>query len=315
MIPALLWLVACGGPRPVEAPDFDALPPVEQARVELGHALFFDPSLSADGTVSCATCHQPEHGGAEPTAVSTGVFDQQGRRNAPSVWSASLNTSWFWDGRADSLSAQAQMPLLAHDEMGADEATVLDLLATDYGPDFAAAFPDRGEPDLVQFGQSLAAYQRMLVAPGRVDAYLLGDRGALTDLEVRGLRRFRNNCAFCHSGEGVGGDGFEVLGDDQPWPRDRREDLGRFELTGNPADTLVFRVPSLRHAASTPPYFHDGSVPDLREAVRLMGWHQLGERLSEGEIDELVAFLEALDGAPADRWRLPPDPTDRGPLR
>jgi cytochrome c peroxidase len=121
---------------------------------------------------------------------------------------------------------------------------------------------------------------------------------------VRGYRSFVNQCAFCHNGEGVGGARLRLLGDEEPWPH--RDDLGVAELTGDPADELVFRVPSLRYVASTPPYFHDGSVETLDEAVKLMGKHQLGVAFTDPEIAELVAFLEALDAAPEARWREAP---------
>jgi cytochrome c peroxidase len=297
---------ACGGIDPVEAPDFDALSPVEQARVELGHRLFFDPGMSSDGATSCASCHRPDHGGADDRATSMGADGRRGRRNAPSVWSAALVDPLMWDGRAASLEEQATMPLLHPDEMNADPQEVVAWMEAVYADDLARAFPGHGGVDLDMFATAIAAYERQLVAPGRVDRYLLGDRDALDDREVAGLRRFRRQCGFCHGGEGVGGEGFEVLGDARSWPAHRADDLGLYELTGDPDDRLVFRVPSLRHAASTPPYFHDGSVKTLREAVRLMGWHQIGREFDEADLDELVAFLEALDGRPDPRWLVDP---------
>lgn len=298
--------VGCAGIGAVEPPDVDALSPRELAQAQLGHQLFFDARLSSDGVTSCATCHRPDHGGAEPLAASVGVHGRQGRRNAPSVWSSALVTDLFWDGRASSLEEQATMPLLHPDEMNADPQAVVTLLNIAYGDELRAAFPERDAADLSTFAQAIAAYERQLVAPGRVDRYLLGERDALNEVEVAGYRRFRRQCAFCHSGDGVGGEGFERLGDRRDWPAHRSADLGLYELTGNARDRLVFRVPSLRHAASTPPYFHDGSVETLREAVRLMGWHQLGARFDATQIDELVAFLEALDGRPDERWLVDP---------
>jgi cytochrome c peroxidase len=303
---AALGLVACVGIDAIEAPDFEALGRTEQAQVELGHALFFDPGLSADGQVSCATCHRPDHGGAEPLATSLGVFGQVGRRNAPSVWTAALVSPLFWDGRADTLEEQALGPLLAEDEMGADEASVVAYLDGNYAAAWEAAFPERSGADLEGFAQAIAAYERQLVAPGRVDAFLQGDREALTEQEVAGYRMFRRRCSFCHSGAGVGGEGFERLGDEVPWPD--RSDLGVFERTGDPDDEHVFRVPSLRAVGETAPYFHDGSVATLREAVVLMGKHQLGTTFSSEELDELVAFLRALSPEVSPRWRDAPAP-------
>lgn len=297
-------LAGCGGIAPITAPSFGDLTAAQQAQADLGHRLFFDPELSADGTVACATCHRPDHGGAEPEPTSTGVGGQVGRRNAPSVWTAALVSPLFWDGRADTLEAQVTGPLFAPEEMGADADAVLAYLDATYPAEWAAAFPGRPSADIDGLAIAIAAYERQLAVPGRVDAFLQGDDGALTEQEQAGYRQFRRRCSFCHGGEGVGGDGFEQLGDAEPWPD--RSDLGLGELTGDPDDALVFRVPSLRAVALTPPYFHDGSVETLREAVELMAKHQLGTTFSGEELDELVAFLEALAAEPPARWREAP---------
>lgn len=170
-----------------------------------------------------------------------------------------------------------------------------------YAAEWAAAFPGRPAADIDGLAIAIAAYEPQLAVPGRVDAFLLGDEGALTDQEQAGYRLFRRQCAFCHSGEGVGGKGFERLGDEVPWPD--RSDLGLGALTGDPDDALVFRVPSLRAAALTPPWLHDGSVATLRDAVEIPAKHQLGTTFSAGELDELVAFLDALVAEPPPRWR------------
>jgi cytochrome c peroxidase len=294
---------------PVSAPEDADMTPEQRATAELGQALFFDPALSRSGEVSCASCHRPEHGGAEPLATSVGLDGGPLPRNAPSVWSAALSDLLFWDGRSSSLEEQVLIPLLAPDEMGGEPDAIVEHLSAAYANAFAEA--GLGAPSLDGLARAIAAYERRLIAPGRVDRFLLGDREALSDLEQEGLRLFRAQCVFCHGGDGVGGDELALLGEENPWPADRRADLGVGDLTGNPADSLTFRVPSLRHAASTPPYFHDGSVATLEEAVDLMGWHQQGVRFSSSEVGALVAFLQALDGAPADRWRYPPAPTVR----
>lgn len=300
---ALIALSGCGLTA-IEAPDDAELDPEQLALAELGHRLFFDRSLSGDGTLACADCHQPEHGGAEPRPTSVGIGGTVLRRNAPTVWSAALGARQFWDGRARSLEEQALIPLLAPDEMGGDEDDIITHLTAVYADDFVSA--GLPQPSLEGLSLAIAAYERRLVAPGRVDAYLLGDRDALDATERAGLATFRAQCDFCHGGDGAGGDVLRVLGDEQPWPADRRADLGVGDLTGNPRDAMVFRVPSLRHAASTPPYFHDGSVETLEDAIELMGWHQQSVRFTDREVDELASFLRALDGVPRDRWRLPP---------
>ncbi|MEL6342222.1 MAG: cytochrome c peroxidase [Myxococcota bacterium] len=290
----LLSLVACNAIEPIESIELSALPTQEQVQVELGRALFFDPGLSGDGTVSCASCHDPEQFGADGQTTSRGVGGAVGRRNSPSTFNAALKRWQFWDGRADSLEEQARGPLFAADEMAQTPEGLRAVLRERYDAAFEVAFPDEDGPTVAQATRALAAYQRTLPAPSRVDRFLLGDATALSAREQEGLDLFNANCVFCHSGAGVGGTQLEVLGDDNPWPAEQRQDLGRAEVTGRDRDEMVFVVPSLRNVAETAPYFHDGSVETLEEAVRLMGWHQNGRRLPDGEVDALVAFLESL---------------------
>jgi cytochrome c peroxidase len=300
-----LCLAACNGLAPIDVVDPAALPPQEAAEVAFGRALFFDAGLSGAGDVSCASCHAPEAHGADGRATSIGTEGAVLRRNAPSVLNAALKSRQFWDGRSDTLEDQALGPLLAPDEMGGSEAGIVARVVDHWADEQAAAYPDTA-PSLDQVARALAAYQRTLPTPARFDRFLQGDRAAMTDQEVRGLRFFRQNCAFCHNGAGVGGNNLEVLGDAVPWPADRRADLGRYETTGDPADEMVFVVPSLRNVTQTAPYFHDGSVETLEEAVRLMGKHQLGETLDEATIDDVVAFLGALEAETIPAWAYAP---------
>jgi cytochrome c peroxidase len=297
---ALALVSALSGCRAIEAIepiDLSVLADRERAQVDLGQALFFDPQLSSDGLVSCASCHVPSQGGDDDKPVAVGVLGQTGPRNSPTVLNVGFKELLFWDGRASTLEEQALMPLFADNEMAADEQAVLDYLGSDarYQALFTAAYSDNAV-SLERVAQAIASYERALVAPSRVDRYLLGDEAALNATEQRGLDFFQGNCAFCHDGPGVGGRRFEVLGDEEPWPEAKRHDRGLFELTGDPDDEMVFVVPQLRNVSRTAPYFHDGSVETLAEAVELMGRHQLGEELTQGEIDDLVAFLEALEG-------------------
>jgi cytochrome c peroxidase len=309
-----LLLLGAYGCRDIEAidapPALEDLSRHDRARVELGQRLFFDPLLSADGSVSCASCHAPESAGADPRRVSIGVAGASGRRNAPSVFNVGYKEHLFWDGRANALEEQALIPLRAEGEMGAKDEDVLAYLAADAGYVTAVerAFP--GEPLGIQHvARAIAAYERQLSAPSRVDAYLTGDESALNAAETRGAEFFRSNCAFCHDGPGVGGQRFEKLGDDTPWPADRTDDLGRFEVTGDDSDKLVFAVPQLRNVARTAPYFHDGSVETLEDAVRLMAKHQLGMSLADDDVADVVAFLSALSADPDPRLLVPPLPT------
>ena len=309
LIPASC-LMACNGLAPITDPDVDTLEPAARAQVELGRKLFFDEGLSGVGDVSCASCHDPEQFGADGRATSTGTQGAVLRRNAPSVFNAALKQLQFWDGRATTLEEQALGPLLAKDEMGATEAGLQAYLEADWTAAFAGAFPDEPGPTIDQLTRALAAYQRMLPTPSAFDRFLLGETEALSPAAQRGFAQFRNDCAFCHSGPGVGGGQLERLGDERPWPQDRSADLGRFEVTQNPQDRLVFVVPSLRNVAETGPWFHDGSVSTLEEAVRLMGRHQLDEELPDGQVNDLVAFLESLTAEQIPAWAYDPEFTE-----
>ncbi len=302
----LLGLVACNGLAPIPALSLSALSPAERAEVELGRALFFDPGLSANGEVACATCHRPGDFGAEPLATSVGIDGAVLRRNAPSVFNAALKTAQFWDGRATSLEEQALAPLLAADEMGRTEESLQALLDAEWTERFAEVYDEPG-PTVDQLTRAVAAYERMLPAPSAFDRFLEGERDALSDEARRGLRRFRTSCAFCHGGPGLGGEQFERLGDERPWPADRQQDRGLEEITGDPSDRMVFVVPSLRNVSRTGPWFHDGSVETLEEAVVLMGRHQLDQEFDDTEVAELVAFLESLEAESVPEWAWPPD--------
>ncbi len=299
---------ACRDIEAIEpAPELGSLGAADRARVELGRRLFFDTGLSGDGTVACASCHLIAEGGDDGRSVSVGVAEQTGRRNAPTVLNASLKEHLFWDGRAGSLEQQALGPLRAENEMGATDEAVLAYLGADptYVADFDAAFGADGI-SMTTVVLALAAFERQLVTPSRVDDFLNGDESALDERERRGMDFFRGNCAFCHDGPGVGGRRFEKLGDQVPWPAERTTDLGRFEITGDEDDKLVFAVPQLRNVARTAPYFHDGSVETLEEAVELMARHQLDMELTKDEIDDVVAFLEALSAEPDAGMMTPP---------
>lgn len=293
-------IVGCRGIEPIEPPpELATLDDVALARVELGRDLFFEKGLSRDGTVACASCHVLEEGGDDGRKVSAGVEGQLGARNAPTVINVGLKQHLFWDGRADTLEHQAVIPLRAAAEMAADDGEVIAFLTASprYAPAFARAFP--GEAITVgNLAIAIASFERELVAPSRVDAFLSGDARALDAREQRGLDLFSGNCAFCHDGPGVGGQRLAELGAATPWPKERSADLGRFAITGDDADRLVFAVPQLRNVADTAPYFHDGSVETLEEAVRLMAEYQVGTTFTDGEIADLVAFLTALRGAP-----------------
>ncbi len=286
--------------RPLPPP-----PPQDPAKVALGEALFFDKRLSRDDSLACAGCHDLAKGGADGRAVSVGVGGAQGSVNAPSVFNAGLNLVQFWDGRAATLEEQAAGPVHNPLEMASNWAEVLPKLARDapLRARFDAAYPGRGL-SAATIVEALAAYERSLVTGGgRFDRWLQGDSGALSAQALEGYLRFkRHGCASCHNGAGVGGNMFQRFGVTGDW-FDGRElkpaDLGRQAVTGRAEDRHVFKVPSLRNVALTAPYFHDGSVATLDEAVALMGRHQLGRELSAEDVSLITAFLRSLNG----RWQ------------
>jgi cytochrome c peroxidase len=286
---------SCGNVTPLPL-QLDPAKPASSTLVVLGQQLFHDPRLSRDHTVSCASCHDLKNGGADTKAKSKGIGGRPTRRNSQTVINIAGAFAFFWDGRASTLEAQAAGPLLAENEMGTTESELIATLASipEYQAAFEAQWP--GQPVSLQHAsEAIAAFERQLRAPSRFDRFLEGDRSAIDTREERGFQAFRSTgCTNCHQGSKVGGERFEVLGEANPWPR--TEDLGRFELTGNQADRLVFRIPGLRNVARTAPYFHDGSVESLEEAVELMGWHQLNLKLSPETVGDIVAFLKSLDG-------------------
>jgi cytochrome c peroxidase len=286
--------------RPIPAP-----PSQNPALVALGRQLFLDPILSRDGTISCASCHNLDQGGVDGRPHSLGVGGAEGTANAPTVYNAALNLAQFWDGRAASLEEQANGPIINPLEMGADWPRLLTVLSqSHYARDFQKVFG--GEPSADRVRTALAAFERtLLTTNSRFDRWLAGDDKALSDDEKRGYALFKSyGCASCHQGANVGGNMFQKFGFMGNWFTDRGgikpDDFGRFRITGREADRFVFKVPSLRLAVMTAPYFHDGSVPTLNEAIKLMGRYQLGREIPDSDIALIITFLGSLPGKMAE---------------
>ncbi|MDH4226591.1 MAG: cytochrome-c peroxidase [Deltaproteobacteria bacterium] len=262
------------------------------AREELGKMLFMDPRLSKSGFLSCNSCHNISTGGVDNLSTSIGHGWQIGPRNAPTVFNAALNGTQFWDGRAKDVEEQAGGPILNPGEMGSNEALVLERLGSidQYKKLFRKAFPDDAEPlNYKNVARAIAAFERTLITPSRFDAYLKGKDGALSKAEKNGLKLFVDKgCVACHNGVNVGGAKFTSF--------DYGSDEGRFSVTKKEADKKSFRVASLRNAELTYPYFHDGSVWTLEEAVKIMGKKQLNKDLTDEETADIVAFIKALTG-------------------
>ena len=285
-----------------------------EAEIELGRMLFFDKRLSRSRDLACSSCHRLDTYGVDHEVTSIGAGGKRGRRNSPSVFHAAGQFSNFWDGRAATVEAQAMAPIVNPTEMGMlDGDAVVAVLAASpgYVRAFRAAYPGVATPLTYEaVGTALGAFERVLVTPGRWDRFLQGDRRALSSLEIHGLKLFSDvGCISCHTGELLGGTMFRKAGVEKPWPN--QADQGRFEITKLEVDRMMFKVPPLRNVAMTAPYFHDGSVATLEEAVALMAHHQLGEELAPADVTAIVAWLRTLTGELPARYvaapTLPPD--------
>jgi cytochrome c peroxidase len=278
--------------------------PLVAAQAELGRELFFDPRLSADGTASCARCHQPALDGTDGLAKSRGAHNKLNPRNAPTVLNAALEFAAHWLGDRHDVEDQAKQVLIGPVSFGnADYASAMAKLKAigGYAEPFREAFPAEADPITPEnVGTAIGAFERTLVTPSRFDKFLGGDAASLTPQEQHGLSIFIDTgCSSCHNGPGIGGGMFQKFGIvEDYWTEtgSKEVDKGRFDVTHDQADLYVFKVPSLRNVAMTPPYFHDGSVPALPDAVRIMAKVQLGTTLGQSDIDDIVAFLNSLTG-------------------
>lgn len=281
------------------------LPPVpalDAAKVELGRQLFNEPRLSVNNTLSCASCHHLEAGGADNRPFSVGFDGKPVEINTPSVFNASLNFKQFWNGRVDTLEAQVEQVVISPVEMGSDWKTVVQNLAAlpVYQNAFKQTYPDGVTAANVQ--NALATYERTLLTPNsRFDQYLLGNTEVLTIQEKYGYQRFKDyGCIACHQGVNIGGNMFQKFGVMGDYFKARgnpvESDLGRYLLTKDEEDRHVFKVPSLRNVAVTAPYFHDASAKTLAEAVDVMFKYQLGRNPSQDDKDLIIQFLKTLTG-------------------
>lgn len=276
----------------------------DPAKAALGFALFHDPRLSVDNTVSCASCHELENAGVDNHQYSHGVDDQLGGVNAPTVYNAVYNFVQFWDGRAQTLAAQAAGPPLNPVEMASESFDqIIAKLRVD--KDFARAFV-KVYPDGIteaNITDAIEQFERTLITPDSAfDKWLRGDDSAITAQELEGYELFKKyDCATCHAGPNLGGLSYELMGLRRHYFAERgleltHEDNGRFKETGLERDRHRFKVPGLRNVEHTWPYYHDGTRETLEEAVRDMGLYQSGVELTEAEVAAITAFLNTLTG-------------------
>jgi cytochrome c peroxidase len=302
------------------AADWEALPevapapadnPTTAAKVELGKMLYMDPRFSLTGTVSCNSCHNVMEGGEDSRSVSMGVHGKTGGRNAPTVWNSAFHSVQFWDGRAKLLEDQAKGPVTNPVEMGMNDIEkAMDRVRaiTGYKPYFEKAF-GKDSMTVENAAKAVAAFERTLITPNSAyDKYVKGDKEAMTAQQVRGMETFASTgCVSCHSGAAFNGPKMEygqgfyakfpTFADNEYIKKyDLSADSGREAVTGNTADAHMYRVQTLRNITDTAPYFHNGSVNDLSEAVRVMAKSQLNKDLSATEVEDIVAFLGALTG-------------------
>ena len=314
-------LVLCSGLGMSQAFAFEALPnkapepsdnPTTKDKIELGKQLFFDPRLSIDGTVSCNSCHNVMSSGTDNRPTSAGIDGQRGGRNAPTVWNAAFLTAQFWDGRAATLEDQAKGPPLNPIEMGMPNAqAVEDRLNAipGYVEQFKTAFGGDKPVSYDNMAKAIAAYERTLITPDSAfDRFIKGDKAALSEQQAKGMKLFETlGCNACHSGSNFAGptnlpmgEGFYQKFPVFPSSYDEKyqfsASLGRYDVTKNDADKNMWRVQTLRNVALTAPYFHNGKVATLDEAVRVMARSQLDKELSDAEAADLVAFLNSLTG-------------------
>ncbi len=295
-IPAVFAETPAGSKEPITP----IAPPVvkDPAMVELGKQLYFDPRLSKSGFISCNSCHNLSMGGTDNLPTSIGHNWTEGPINAPTVLNSSMNLAQFWDGRAKDLQAQAGGPIANPKEMASSHVLAVNVVQgiPGYVTEFSKVFGD-GKVSFNEITQAIAAFEATLVTPNsRFDQWLKGDKQAITPKELAGYELFKaSGCTSCHNGPAVGDNSFRKFGVFAPFQTSNPA-VGRIDVTQNPADRNVFKVPSLRNIELTYPYFHDGSAATLTEAVDTMGRLQLGRHFTPEENAEIVAFLKTLTG-------------------
>ena len=300
----------------VEVPDIGPLPTIVpipatnlnyKAKVKLGEQLYFDGRLSQNGAISCAFCHTPGLGFADPKQVSVGVGGKQGGRNSPTVYNTAFNPVQFWDGRAGSLEEQAIGPIVNPVEMAETYENVVKKLSQikGYVTQFQLVF---GTSISMQgIAEAIAAYERTIISTNSAfDQYVLGDKTAMNDEAQRGMALFKGKarCILCHNDSNFTDNQFHNLGVPQVGPM--KEDLGRYYVTRRPEDKGAFKTPTLRSIVETAPYMHDGAFKTLEEVVEF--FDQGGGKnsnlsplmkplgLTKEEKTNIIAFLKALKG-------------------
>jgi cytochrome c peroxidase len=298
-----LWKQAIGffAPLPQSMPSAKNTITPEKAR--LGKMLLYETRISVDGTVSCTKCHPIGLYGADGLSKAIGNGCKVNPRNAPTIFNAAAQISAHWIGNRLDVEDQARQSVTGPSAFGmpSNEAVERRLKKIGYTALFKQAFPTDKEPVTVEnLAKAIGAFERQLVTPAPFDAFLKGNQGALNEQAKRGLKTFMaTGCASCHNSPYLGGQQYQRFGIREPYwnyTKGAEKDDGRYVVTKAEADRYVFKVPVLRNVAKTPPYFHDGSIDRLEDAVWIMGKVQLGKKLTTGQVRDIDAFLNALTG-------------------
>ena len=323
---AMFTLFSCGGEKdkePIDDPQvkdeiltkaqtmFAVLPtsienpenPITPEKVALGKKLYYDTRLSKDGNNSCNSCHNLETYGVDNLPFSPGDKGEFGGRNSPTVLNAAFHFVQFWDGRAKDVEEQAAGPIVNPVEMAMPSAAFLEKRLNgidEYKSEFKEVFPDSKKITITDVTNAIGAFERTLITPSRFDEYLSGKAEVLSDQEKEGLKKFMDNgCITCHAGAQLGGNMYQKFGVHKPYweaTGSKKKDEGKFEVTSVESDKYFFKVPGLRNIEKTWPYFHDGSVEKLEDAVAIMADVQLNKQLSQEDVNDIVAFLKTLTG-------------------
>jgi len=272
----------------------------EPGKVALGNRLFHDTRLSANNTVSCASCHPLTQAGVDNLPVAIGINGLKGTRNTPSVYNSALHFRQFWDGRVKTLEEQSEQPLFNPAEMGANWPAILATLSNDswYQAQFSTLY--KGSITVKNIANAIATFERTLLTPNSpFDQYLKGDMKAISPETIEGYQLFKSyGCASCHQGVAVGGNMFEKLGVVIPYFPNTHSDSGRFLHTGIEEHRHELKVPSLRNIELTAPYLHNGTIGSLYEIVEIMGKYQLGRDIPKNDIEKIILFLQSLTALP-----------------
>ena len=289
---------------PLPEINWSELTAADKKRILLGKKLFYDKRLSQNQTINCASCHDMKKFGQDNLAVSPGDSGEPGLRNVPSLLNAHLQFAQFWDTREKNVEDQSAGPIFGKKEMGMrDTLELIERISSDmsYQLLFSEAFPEADTLiNLSNIKRSIGAFERTFISPSPFDSYLKGEISALNEKEKAGIKQFIDQgCIPCHSGVLVGGNmaqKFAIFGFYWDYTHSSYLDKGKYDITKDPSDKFVFKVPSLRNSAMTYPYFHDGSVKTLAKAIEIMSLSELNLPIESEAIENIEAFLNALTG-------------------